>query len=251
VLKSLAVVHIVLALLTMTLAANVLAVNVALGQQQLFSGNEFYFHYKSQLYRNENSSIIGLEEANLSVPVRGTPEVMEVAAAIRNATLLFGTIWVGTVAWLTQPFAAPTVINGHLVFRVWLASNDSVPSFSGVGAGVAVIDEKGRQVGNYVYSYSYAQGSVLTPTPKEYTFGVKFNQEIDPDWKLIFAVGLGSTTVYWRMRVYFDSTDFPSLVQLPTNVTVIPEFTASSMVMNACVAIALSLTLLRRMRRKR
>lgn len=235
----------------MILAADVLAMNVALAQQQSFSGNEFYFHYRSELYRNENSSIIGLEEANLSLPAGETPKVMEVSAAVRNATTIFGTIWVGSVAWLTQPFAASTLVNGQLVFRVWLASNDSLPSYSGVGAGIAVIDEKGRQVGNYAYSYSYARGSVLIPTPKEYTFRVNFNQEINPGWKLILAVGLGSTMAYWRMQVYFDSTDFPSRVQLPTNVTIIPEFTASSMVMNACVAIALSLTLLRRMCRKR
>jgi hypothetical protein len=236
----------------MILAADVLAVNVASGQQQLFSGNEFYFHYKSQLYRNENSSIIGLEEANLSVPVRGTPEVMEVAAAIRNATTLLGTIWVGSVAWLTEPFAAPTVINGELAFEVWLASNDSAPSYSGVGAGVAVINEQGQQVGNYAYSYSYARGNILTQTPKMYTFRVNFSREISLGYRLILAVGLGSTTAYWRMQVYFDSADYPSRVQLPTNVTIIPEFTLSGMVMmDVCIAVALSLTLLKRTRRKR
>lgn len=248
---SLAGVRVTLALLTLILAVDVLGVSVVAAQQQLFSGNEFYFHYKSRLYRNDNSSIIGLEEANLSIPVGETPEVMEVAAAIRNATTFFGTIWVGSVAWLTQPFAAPTVINGELVFEVWLASNDSAPSYSGVGAGVAVINEQGQQVGNYAYSYSYAGGNVLTPTPKEYTFRVKFDREIIQGSKLVLAVGLGSTTAYWRMQVYFDSTNYPSRVQLPTNVTIIPEFTVNGMVMNACIAIALSLTLLKRTRRKR
>jgi hypothetical protein len=227
-------------------------VSVVAAQQQLFSGNEFYFHYKSELYRNENSSIIGLEEANLSIPVRETPEVMEVAAAIRNATTFIGTIWVGSVAWLTEPFAAPTVINGELAFEVWLGSNDSAPSYSGVGAGVAVISEQGQQVGNYAYSYSYARGNVLTQTPRMYTFRVNFSREISLGCRLILAVGLGSTTAYWRMQVYFDSADYPSRVQLPTNVTIIPEFALSGMVMmNVCIAVALSLTLLKRTRRKR
>jgi hypothetical protein len=228
------------------LLCNVVAVSVTSAQQQVFSGSEFYFHYKSQLYRNENSSIVGLEEANLSLPVGGAPQVVEVAAAIRNATTFFGTIWVGSVAWITQPFADPAVVNGELAFTVWLSSNDSMPSYSGVGAGVAVIDGKGRQVGNYAYAYSYAQGSVLSSTPKEYTFRVNFNQEVMPGEKLVFAVGLGSTTVYWRMQVYYDSTDYPSRAQLPTTVTVIPEFLASNAALTTFVVIALSLTLLRR-----
>ena len=169
------------------LACSVVAVNATPTNLQVSSGGEFYFHYKSQLYRNENSSIIGFEEANLSLPVGAAPEVVEVDAAIRNATTFFGTIWVGSVAWLTQPFAASTVVDGQLTFKVWLSSNDTRPLYSGVGAGVAVIDEEGRQVGNYAYAYSYAQGNVLTPTPKEYTFRVNFNQEITQGEKLVFV----------------------------------------------------------------
>ena len=176
-----------LAMLTVMLACSGVALNATSTDLQVFSGDEFYFHYKSQLYRNENSSIIGFEEANLSLPIGATPEVVEVAAGIRNATTFFGTIWVGTVAWLTQPFASSAVVNGQLTFRVWMSSNDTRPLYSGVGAGVAVIDERGRQVGNYAYAYSYAQGNVLTPTPKEYAFRVNLNQEITSGEKLVFS----------------------------------------------------------------
>jgi hypothetical protein len=234
-----------LALLAILLACNVVEGN-ATWAQQAPSGSEFYFHYKSQLYRNENSSIVELEEANLTMPVGGASKIVDVAAAIRNATTLLGTIWVGSVAWFTPPFAAPTTIDGQLIFTLWLSGNGSAPLISGVGAGAAVIDEKGQLVGNYAYSYSYAKGSILTPTPKEYAFKVNFNHGITSGEKLAFAVGVGSTAVYWPMHVYFDSVDYPSRVQLPANVTVIPEFAVSSSVLNLFVTFALSLILLRR-----
>lgn len=237
-----------LASLAIILLCNVVSVSATSAQESVFSGSEFYFHYKSQLYRNENSSIIGLEEANLSLPVGAAPEVVEVVAAIPNATTFVGTIWVGSVAWLTEPFADPEVINGETVFTVWLSSNDSIPSYSGVGAGVAVIDERGRQVGNYAIAYSYAQGSVLTSTPKEYVFRVNFNQEVAQGEKLIFAVGLGSTMLFWHMQVYFDSIAYPSRAQLPTNINVIPEFPIAAESMATLIAITLTLTLLKRKR---
>jgi hypothetical protein len=250
VLTGLAVGRIILALLTIILAADVLAVNATFAQRQPLSGNEFYFHYKSELYRNENSSVIGLEEANFSLPAQQAPKVIDVSAAIRNATTFFGTIWVGSVAWLTPPFSAPTAIRGELEFDVWLASNESAPLISGVGAGVAAIDGEGQQVGSYAYSYSYGQGNILTSTPREYTFKVNYNQEIPLGGKLILAVGLGATTAYWRMQVYFDSTNYASRAQLPTNVTIVPEFATPILGITTCVAIALSLTLIRRRRGK-
>jgi len=48
------------------------------------------------------------------------------------------------------------------------------------------------------------------------------------------------------MQVYYDSTNYSSRAQLPTTVTVIPEFAASNAALMAFVVIALSLTLLKR-----
>lgn len=66
--------------------------------QSPVSGDKFYFHLKAVTYHNENASVTIVEEANLTAPSGSTPGVFEVAAAIPNATTIFGTIWVGSVA---------------------------------------------------------------------------------------------------------------------------------------------------------
>ncbi len=179
------------------------------------SGSMFYFHYKSQLYRSDNASATLLEVANLSPPVAANPQVVEVASAIRNVTTIFGTVWVGTIGWITQPLAEPTTIHGSVNFQVWLSSNDAAPAFSGIGAGIAVLDQQNRTVGNYTYSYSYARGSILTAEAKEYVFSVDLDEEIASGQRLVFAVGVGSTSPGWRMRVYFDAAQFPARSSYP------------------------------------
>jgi hypothetical protein len=195
------------------------------GQGVLQTGNVFYFHYRTQLYRNENDSVTVLEEANLSLPLESTLRVVEVAAAIQNVTsIFFGTAWIGSVAWITQPITEPTTIRGPIDFTVWLSSDDAPPSFSGIGAGVAILDQEDHIVGGYVYSYSYARGKILTPTPTAYEFTVNFDRQVLRGQKIVFAVGVGSTSLAWRMNVYFDDQQYASRAQLPSNITVIPEF---------------------------
>ena len=210
------------------------------------SGSMFYFHYESQLYRSDNASITLLEVANLSAPVAATPQVVEVASAIRNVTTIFGTVWVGTIAWISPPLAEPTTIHGSVNFQVWLSSNDATPTFSGVGAGITVLDQQNRTVGNYTYSYSYARGSILTARAKEYVLSVNLDKEIASGQRLVFAVGVGSTSLGWRMRVYFDAAQYPSQVQLPSSILVVPEFTQSHtpIILTAGAAITVSLALL-------
>jgi hypothetical protein len=219
------------------------AIQGVAGQAFPSSGNVFYFHFGTQLYRNENGSVTVLEEANLSLPLGSTPQVVEVAAAIRNATsIFFGTAWIGSVAWTSQPITEPATIRGPIDFTVWLSSDDSPPTFSGIGAGVAVLDQQDHVVGGYVYSYSFAQGKILTTTQTAYEFTVNFDRQITPSQKLVFAVGVGSTSVAWRMKVYFDSEQYASRAQLPSNITVIPEFTQTHVLLIAVIVFLLSLT---------
>lgn len=212
------------------------------GQAFPQTGNVFYFHYRTQLYRAENGSVTVLEEANLSLPLGSIPQVVEVAAAIQNITsIFFGTAWLGSVAWFTQPINESTTIRGPIDFTVWLSSDDTPPSFSGIGAGVAVLDQQDHVVGDYPYSYSYARGNILTSTPTPYEFTVNFDRQVTSGQKLAFAVGVGSTSLAWRMKVYFDYQQYASRAQLPSSITVIPEFTQTpAIVLFAVMAFFLS-----------
>lgn len=211
------------------------------------SGSIFYFHYKSDFYRNQNASITILEEANLSPPIGSTPQAIKVAASIRNATTIFGSVWIGTIAWITRALAEPTGIHGLLTFSVWLSSNDRTPTFSGIGTGVAILNEKNQTVGGYHYDYSYARGKVLTSTPKEYKFQIELDQEIGAGQRLVFAVGVGSTTQGWQMIVYFDSTQYVSLVQIPSHLMVVAEL-ANPTLLATIALIAMSLSFKQRKR---
>jgi len=211
--------------------------------QSPVSGDIFYFHLKAVTYRSENASATLVEEANLTAPSGSTPRVFEVAAAIRNATTIFGTIWVGSVAWVTGPLTEPTMLDGTATFTVWLSSDDVTPSFSGVGAGVAVLNQQNQTVGNYRYAFDYARGKVLTGTPTLYSFNVALNQNVSAGQRLVFAVGVGSTTEGWRMNVFFDDVQHSSGVQLPTAVTVVPEFDSATFFLTILIPTILSLTI--------
>ena len=231
-------------------ALMILFVNTVTGiasvQASPVSGSVFYFHYKSEMYRSENASVVILEEANFTIPLGSTPRIFEVSAAIRNVTSVFGSVWIGSVAWVTQPLTEVTTVRGALAFTVWLSSDDATPSFSGVGAGVAVLNQQNQTVGKYVYTYSYARGKILTSTPSEYNFNVELNQEISAGQRLVFAVGVGSTTEGWRMKILFDDSQHPSRVLLPSNITVAPEFQLNTAILTALGATILLLSLAKR-----
>jgi hypothetical protein len=227
------------------------AAPIGLASAQPQSGDTFYFHFESETYRNENESIIVVEEANLTAPAGSTPRVFEVAASIKNATTIFGTIWVGSVAWVTRPLTELAMFSGTATFTVWLSSDDVTPSFSGVGAGVAVLDQENQTVGNYHYSFNYAHGKVLTTTPTLYSFNVQLDQLVSPGQRLVFAVGVGSTTEGWRMNVFFDDLQYSSRVQLPTNITVVPEFGPPTFLLTALIAMVLWLTMTRQVTRRK
>jgi len=218
--------------------------------QAASSGSVFYFHYKSQLYRNDNASITLLELANLTAPARTSPQVVEVDSSIRNVTTIFGSVWVGTIGWTTPPLAESTAIHGSVNIQVWLSSgNNATPTFSGIGAGIAVVDPQNRTVGNYTYAYRYAHGSILTANAKQYAFSVNLDKEVAAGQRLIFAVGIGSTTPGWPMKVYFDAAQYPSQAQLPTNVLVLPEFTQTPIILTTLAALtAFSIGLVHRFR---
>jgi len=211
-------------------------------------GSVFYFHYESELYRNENGSITVLEEADPSPTMGTVPQLVKVAAAIRNASTIFGSVWIGTVAWISQSLAEPTWIHGPVIFLVWLSSEDPAPTFSGIGVGAAVLDRKNHTAGDYVYAYSYARGNVLTSAPKRYELQVELDREIAADQRLVFAVGVGSTTPSWQMRIYFDSIQYPSQVQLPSRILVVAELAQNRAGIVIVVLILLSLSFIQRRR---
>ncbi len=219
---------------------------IASAQAPPVSGSVFYFHYKSETYRNENASVIVLDEANFTTPLGSTPRTFEVSAAIRNVTTIFGSVWIGSVAWVTRPLFEATTVRGTSRFTVWLSSDDATPSFSGVGAGVAVLDQRNQTVGKYVYTYSYAYGKILTSTPSEYRFNVELNQEISAGQRLVFAVGVGSTTEGWHMKIFFDDSQHPSRVLLPSSITMVPEFRLNAAILTAFGATILLLNLAKR-----
>jgi hypothetical protein len=235
-----------IAILILTLAT---PLGVALAQPQ--SADTFYFHFQSETYRNGNESVIVVEEANSTPPADSTPRVFEVTASIKNATTIFGTIWVGSIAWVTRALTQPAMFSGTATFTVWLSSDDVTPSFSGVGAGVAVLDQENQTVGNYHYSFDYAHGKVLTETPTLHSFTVQLDQLVSSGQRLVFAVGVGSTTEGWRMNVFFDNLQYPSRVQLPTNITVVPEFEPPTFLLTALISMVLALSMTRRVNHRR
>jgi len=167
---------------------------LALAKAQPMSGDVFYFHLGSEIYRSENASATVIEEANTTAPTSSSGRALQVAAAIQNATTIAGTIWVGTVGWITEPLHDPAHIVGTASFTIWLSSDDAPPSFSGIGAGVAVLNQQNQTVGNYVYTFAYAHGKVLTSTPTLYTLNVDLDRNVSAGQRLVFAVGVGSTT---------------------------------------------------------
>lgn len=223
----------------------VLPPGLALAQAQP-SGDVFYFHLVSEIYRSENASATVIEEANTNAPTSSSGSIEQVAAAIPNATTIVGTIWVGTVGWITEPLRDPALIAGTASFTVWLSSDDVPPSYSGIGAGVAVLNEQNQTVGNYVYTFTYAHGNVLTATPTAYTFNVDIYRNILAGQRLVFAVGVGSTTEGWRMNVFFDGVQYQSHVQLPESINIVPEFEPGATLLTMLIAIVLSLTVQRR-----
>ena len=212
---------------------------------QVSTGDLFYFHDNSILYRNENSSVTVIAEANLEPPNASVSKATEVAANIRNATTPFGTIWVGSVSWLSQPLTKYEVLQGIVTITAWLSSDNSTPPFSGIGAGIGIVDDQNKLVGQSQYAYSYGQGSVLTTQVKSYEFNVTVNRSVQAGQRLVFAVGLGATRQGWKMEVYFDSLQYPSRVQLPGSVAVVSE-PVTPLVVGSCVAVTILLSESRR-----
>lgn len=225
--------------ISVLIVISVLPTGFALAQAPPTSGQVFYFHLNSEVYHSQNDSAIVINEANLAPPTNSSGRVLQVAAAIPNATTIFGTIWIGTVAWISEPLNDSALILGTVSFTVWLSSDEAPPSFSGIGAGVAILNQQNQTVGNYVYTFTYAHGNVLTSTPTAYTFNIDLDRNVSAGQRLVFAVGVGSTTEGWHMNVSFDGVQYQSRVQLPVNITVVPEFVPGATLLTMLIAIVL------------
>jgi len=228
--------------ISVLIVLSVLPTGFAIAQAPPVSGDVFYFHLNSEIYHSQNDSAILIDEASLAAPTNSSGRVLQVAAAIPNATTLFGTIWVGTAAWITEPLNASTQILGTASFTTWLSSDTACPSLCGIGAGVAVLNQQNQTVGDYVYTFTYGRSKVLTPTPTPYTFNVDLDRNVSAGQRLVFAAGVGSTTEGWRMSVFFDGVQYQSRVQLPENITVVPEFVPGAAWLTMILAIVLSFT---------
>lgn len=190
---------------------------------QLSTGNLFYFHYNSLLYRNTNSSVIVISEANLTPPNSTVSEFIDVAANIRNATTPFGTVWVGSVSWISPPLSQSQTLQGVVTITAWISSNDSQPSLSGIGGGIVILDNQNNIVGQPLYSYLYGQAGRLTGQANSYQFTLNINRNVEAGQRIVFAVGLGANVPGWRMRIYFDSLSYPTRAQLPETVVAVSE----------------------------
>ncbi len=119
-------------------------------------GQIFYFRGFSELYRNENGSILVFDGAYPESPNSTDIRIVEFAGNMRQeAQVLLSkvTVWIGGISWLSQPLALDIQFSGSVAFHVWLESDDPDPSASGIGIGLTVIDDQGATVGEPEYSY--------------------------------------------------------------------------------------------------
>lgn len=189
-------------------------------------GRTLFFRQVSELYRNENDSVIVFDGAYLDSPNSTGLHVVEFEGHImQEAQVLLSkiSVWVGGVSWLTQPLVQDVQFSGSVVFHVWLESDDPDPSASGIGVGLAIISEQGVAVGEPEYSYQYKFGNYLTTEAREYILTVYFNRRVLASQRIALSLGAGSTVQGWRVKAYFDSLTFPARAEFPQVVYVIPE----------------------------
>jgi len=211
--------------------------------------NVFFYHNRSETYRNENESIFMFDGADIESPL-GTDaaRVLLRCAIMRQIQYLFSTYtaYVGVVQWTTPPLSEDYIAGGTVTMFAWLSSEDVAPQISGYGMAIADLDENGDVIGDLFYNYNYATGKAISTNPTEYTISVNINHVFLKNHRLAFEVIVGSTTQGWTANVYFDSPDRNSRAVLPGNPVVVPELKHGASVLAMTVMVAATFLICRK-----
>jgi len=189
---------------------------IAVGEYAPASNVVFYFHGRVVMMASGNRSVLVYDRAATNPPAGDEATVEQFSSEIRQ-TVEGIPVWVGGVSWGSRTISNDTRMAGPVVFHCWLSSEDWLWfwELSGVGAGVAEVDSKGRVIWGPIYRYRYAIGNMLSSSPKE----IELNVDVDHVFKagnhILFGVVGGSTRQGWKARVHFGSTRFASRASVP------------------------------------
>ena len=102
-------------------------------------------------------------------------------------------------------------------FQVWLSGDLWLWPWelSGVGVGVAEVDENGTVLWGPKYRYQYSLRNILSSQPREYSLSVDVDHLFKARNHVLFGVVTGSTREGWRATAYFGSVDYASNVVAP------------------------------------
>jgi len=176
----------------------------------------FYFHRRVLMMVNANQSVYVYDRADINPPSGDEATVIEFRSEIRQ-TVEGIPAWVGGVSWGSRTMQNDTRMFGPVVFRCWLSSEDWLWfwELSGVGVGVAEVDNKGQVVWGPIHQYKYAIGNMLGSSPKEVQLSVDVDHVFKAGNHILFGVVAGSTKQGWKARAHFGSTKFASHVVVP------------------------------------
>jgi len=157
-------------------------------------------------------------------------------------------VWFGGVSWVTQPLDEDLTIRGNASMTVWMSSSDTDVAESGYVFGMSESDSIANIVGEPMYGYYYAKGSVLESTPslRRLTFSV--DRTFTKGNLIAFFVAVWSTTKGWQYQVYFDSPAANSFAELPVASVPVPEFSQMGILVSVNFALLSSYMLIRKSR---
>ena len=179
------------------------------------SGHVLYFNYVSEVLRDREGSMFIYYQADEAPVYSDSPQRTTFRTAVKK-TYLWMEVYVGGVAWLTQPLTQDLKVEGKVEMHVWLSSDDPNHGWaSGYGGGIAEIDENGKPVYGPVYDVSYRMGRAVGNTPEEYTSAFNVQHVFKKGHRVMFGFVVGSTVQGWTATAYFSSKDKPSYVILP------------------------------------
>lgn len=176
----------------------------------------FYFYGNRLMFASANMSVLVFDRADVNRPVGDNATVVECVSQIRQVVLGM-TGWIGGVSWGSRRLLSDTRIFGTVRFHCWLSSEESLSfwELSGVGVGVAEVDQRGAVVWGPVYGYVYSFGSMLSFVPSEHSIAVDVDHTLRAGNHILFGVVVGSTRQGWRAKVHLGSSSYPSGVMVP------------------------------------
>ena len=186
----------------------------------------FYFHNRSEIYRNENGSIYVYDGADHDPPLAGEAfSTVFRCNVVQQLPIGFfsTTVHASLVSWITPPLTEDYVANGIVSVSVWLSSDDENTQGSGFLFALTDQDENDN-IGDRYYNYFYETGKAISSKPTEYSLDISVNHVFVKGHKIAFGVILGSTTSGWTGNVYFDSEERDSRALLPGTPMIVPEF---------------------------